>query len=225
MSNQIVNAKIIAQKASLRKIMKQTLQSISDESKFSQSLAVINYLLNNHLKFRSSNHVAVYLAMRHEEIDTNILIERLLNADASNRKHIYAPHFEIKSNKMHFYEIKSLYQYKNEMNADNKYGIKQFNDPTQLHPTDPSIFDFVLVPGLAFDYNEDRSKILRLGRGKGFYDSFLSQISSKCYTLAVGFNEQFISFNEKLISDKLKLPIIESKDLMLDEFLCEKIIN
>ncbi len=225
MSNQITNALIISQKISLRKIMKETLKSMSDENKLKQSLTVVNYLLNNHLKFKSSNHIALYLAMKHEEIDTHILIEKLLSECATNRKHIYAPHFEMKSNEMHFYEIKNMDQYKNEMNVNNKFGIKQFNDPTRLRAADPKIFDLVLVPGLAFDYNADHTKILRLGRGKGFYDSFLRQVSVKCYTLAVGFNEQFISFNEKLISDKVTLPVIETKDLMLDEFLCEKIIN
>ena len=227
MSYQITNAQIIAQKISLRKVMKEILKSISVENKSQQSHAVVNYLLNSHLKFKTATHVAVYLAMRHEEIDTHILIEKLLSIEeiASKRKHIYAPHFEMKLKEMQFYEIKSLDQYRNEMNADNKFGIKQFNDPKSLRPADPSQFDFVLVPGLASDYNADRSRILRLGRGKGYYDSFLSHISPQCYTLAVGFNEQMIACNEKLISDKISLPVIESKDVMLNEFLCEKLIN
>ena len=48
----------------------------------------------------------------------------------------------------------------------------------------PEHFDFVLVPGVAFSPNG-----YRLGRGKGFYDKFLSK--HPLYTVGVCFREQF----------------------------------
>ena len=46
-------------------------------------------------------------------------------------------------------------------------------------------FDFVLVPGVAFSPNG-----YRLGRGKGYYDKFLSKYSN-LFTVGVCFREQF----------------------------------
>ena len=223
--SQITNA-LFTQKTNLRKVMKQVLKLITDENKRRQSEQVVNYLLNTHLKFNSAQHIAVYLAMKHEEIDTNLLIEHLLKDETNkeNRKHIYVPHFELssKSDEMRFFEIKDLNQYWNEMNADNKFGIRQFNNVANMSEANINKFDLVIVPGLAFDYSDStRTKIARLGRGKGYYDSFLSKIP-QCYTLGVGFNEQFLSFNENI---NLTLPVIQSKDYLLDEFLCEKMIN
>ena len=48
----------------------------------------------------------------------------------------------------------------------------------------PEHFDFILVPGVAFSPNG-----YRLGRGKGFYDKFLSK--HPLYTVGVCFREQF----------------------------------
>ena len=49
----------------------------------------------------------------------------------------------------------------------------------------PEHFDFILVPGVAFSPNG-----YRLGRGKGYYDKFLSKYSN-LFTVGVCFREQF----------------------------------
>ena len=49
----------------------------------------------------------------------------------------------------------------------------------------PEHFDFILVPGVAFSPNG-----YRLGRGKGYYDKFLSEYSN-LFTVGVCFREQF----------------------------------
>lgn len=55
---------------------------------------------------------------------------------------------------------------------------------------DPSAFSstLVLVPGLAFDKTGGR-----LGRGKGFYDRFLSQCPANCFSLGIGWDFQVVS--------------------------------
>ena len=81
----------------------------------------------------------------------------------------------------------------------------------------------IIVPGLAFDNGNQIGKISRLGRGKGYYDVFLSKIPS-CYTLGIGFNEQFLSFNEELRDKQMSLPMTEGQDVQICEYLCEQII-
>lgn len=145
---------ILAQKTALRKAMREVLKQLSIEEKKRQSSLVVDYLLNKCEPFRRSRHIAVYLAMRHEEIDTIPLIERILGDPALRERHrIYAPHIEPKSDLMNFYELKSLDQYENEMNTNNKFQIKQFNDVSKLTPARENIFDLIITPGLAFDFD------------------------------------------------------------------------
>ena len=62
-------------------------------------------------------------------------------------------------------------------------------EPVDVMLTDrekgPEHFDFILVPGVAFSPNG-----YRLGRGKGYYDKFLSKYSN-LFTVGVCFREQF----------------------------------
>lgn len=57
--------------------------------------------------------------------------------------------------------------------------------------------DVVLVPGVAFDESGRR-----MGRGKGYYDRFLTKLSSKVYTIGVCFDIQI----------QKDLPYIPSQD-------------
>lgn len=60
-------------------------------------------------------------------------------------------------------------------------------------------FDVVLVPGLAFDLVGGR-----LGRGAGFYDRFLADVSPKTRLVGVAFDEQIV---EKTPRDAFDLPV------------------
>lgn len=228
MSGSTVNATKILQKTQLRKLMKGILKNISIESKKHQSSIVTGHLLNQHKKFKDAKHIALYLAMKQEEIDTVPMIEEMLtNSEQYGNKHIYVPHIDMNKQstnvpEMCFFQLNNLEQYNSEMNCNNRFNLRQFTSPDNMIKADPSLFDLVIVPGLCFD-KEEGLGINRLGRGKGYYDAFLSKIPS-CDTLAIGFNEQFIPKNKQIQEEKLKVPMDSSKDVVINEFLCAEMI-
>lgn len=145
------SSSILSQKAALRKTMREVLRQLSAEEKKRQSNAVVEYILNKCEAFGCARHIALYLAMRHEEIDTIPLIERVLTDPSLRDRHrIYVPHIEPKCD-MVFYELESFDQYTKEMNTNNKFNIKQFNDVSKLRVAPENVFDLIVVPGLAFD--------------------------------------------------------------------------
>ena len=52
-------------------------------------------------------------------------------------------------------------------------GYQSIIEPQQQETTDAKEIEFAIIPGVAFDTNNNR-----LGRGKGFYDRFLSEVRS-----------------------------------------------
>jgi 5-formyltetrahydrofolate cyclo-ligase len=78
------------------------------------------------------------------------------------------------------------------------------------HPVPPECIDLIVVPGLAFDRQGNR-----LGRGKGFYDRFLSGLATPriglCFQFQlldeVPFNAQDIPMDE-IITDEETLCLI-----------------
>ena len=219
----------LLQKANLRKFMKEVLKNLAPEDKQQQSQVITDHLLSRHQRFKEAQHIALYVSMKHEEVDTIPLIETVLgNPQKYANKHLYVPHIEVNKKstnipEMCFFELKSLEDYHTNMNDNNKFKLKQFNNPELMEKANVELFDLIIVPGLAFDNGNQIGKISRLGRGKGYYDVFLSKIPS-CYTLGIGFNEQFLSFNEELRDKQMSLPMTEGQDVQICEYLCEQII-
>jgi len=73
-----------------------------------------------------------------------------------------------------------------------KWNIKQPSDEEERpEALDDGSLDLILVPGMAFTKNGHR-----LGRGKGYYDTYLQKARSAGInpkTLALAFNEQILS--------------------------------
>ena len=74
-------------------------------------------------------------------------------------------------------------------------------------PTDLSLIDVAIVPGRAFD-----KAGVRLGRGKGYYDKFLSSLSAA--KVGIGFHFQLFG----------KLPQ-EPHDILMDVVITEKVVQ
>ena len=68
--------------------------------------------------------------------------------------------------------------------VEGKFGILEPAPSCKI--TDLKRLDLILVPGVAFDWQGHR-----LGRGKGFYDRLLAEVSGK--TCGVAFDQQLVS--------------------------------
>ena len=81
------------------------------------------------------------------------------------------------------------------------YGIKE---PSGELFTEYAAIDVAIIPGMAFDREGHR-----LGRGKGYYDRFLSQLTSKTYKIGVCFPWQQID----------NVPT-DANDIAMDDVIC-----
>lgn len=70
--------------------------------------------------------------------------------------------------------------------------------PERSTPVEASDIDYILVPGLAFD-----RKLMRLGRGKGYYDRYLNKF--KGIKIGIGIKAQLL--NEPLPIDEHDQPM------------------
>ena len=227
----MTQSSLLASKSHLRKLMREVLRSLSVEEKARQTSIVIEHLLNVNQRLADAKHIAVFLSMKAEEINTQRLIEKILGEH--KHKHIYVPHVEMggaktatSASEMVFFELESLEKYHTEMNENNRFQLRQFNSTERLVKVDERKLDLIIVPGLAFDtydHQETGKRISRLGRGKGYYDVFLSKIP-ECYTMGIGFNEQFIPLNKDFSNQRLVVPVDPQRDVLLNEYLCEKTI-
>ena len=206
------------EKREFRRSMKHVFASISQTEKDRQSAIVQKYFLENCKFLKNAKTIAIYLAQKAQEIDTTHIIETILTQHCS--KNIFIPfiHFdEIVSKKMHFYKLASLRAFHEDLCDKNRYKIKQFHSVENLEELKPRQVDLVIVPGLAFSRSD--SGYSRLGRGKGYYDRFLS-FNKSCHTVSLAFNEQ-LTPNEYIN----KVVPTDMLDFTINSLICELLIN
>ena len=84
-------------------------------------------------------------------------------------------------------DIMQFYEYNAEQMQIGSFGI---NEPQGETPRPPDDIELIIIPGVAFTTDGKR-----LGRGKGFYDRYLSQSSiRRAYRVGVCFKEQILSY-------------------------------
>lgn len=93
-----------------------------------------------------------------------------------------------------------FYPYSPHTMSCGSYGI---NEPQGGEPVAPSAIDVMLVPGVSFTREG-----YRLGRGKGYYDRYMSQVGFRAYRIGVCFEQQIVDI----------LPV-EEHDVRMDEIL------
>ena len=117
----------------------------------------------------------IFLSMAHE-IDTS----QLALQSWADLKRVLAPSVSWDQRRMLPIQINSL-------SSDVQPGQMGIREPTGGMPIPVADIDLVVVPGLAFDARGNR-----LGRGRGFYDRFLSHRDFRGISCAVALEEQFV---------------------------------
>lgn len=197
-------AALRAAKQALRREIKRRVAALSDDEKHRQSL-VLSRQLFRHPKYVSCKRIAVFLSM-----DDEVRTEEILKDVFKRGKSCFIPRYESSgSSHMDMLMLNSLQDM--ETLPLTSWNIRQpaEGDNSREEALAAGGLDLILMPGLGFDRLGKR-----LGRGKGFYDTYLERCmrhpKGKPYTIALAFKEQ-------LCQD---IPV-DDNDVLIDEVLYE----
>ncbi|MFA6636804.1 MAG: 5-formyltetrahydrofolate cyclo-ligase [Candidatus Omnitrophota bacterium] len=138
-------------------------------------------------EFKDASTILAYVSLP-QEVDTGEFIQEALKQG----KRVGVPYILSGSNKMTPSEIK-----KNDRLERGPLGIEQPGD-LQVKAIPMEEIDLVIVPALAYDRNN-----MRLGRGKGFYDTFLSDDAAQgLKTIGVAFSFQVVDLLPRAPHDR-----------------------
>jgi 5-formyltetrahydrofolate cyclo-ligase len=162
-------------KTQIRADMKAFLKAISSEERHRRSHAACERLVATK-EFRNSQMVMIFLSMP-SEIETSNLAMRAWQEGKS----VAVPRVDWENKRMDPLEVRSL-----------DTGLQTtdlgFRQPITGTVVPLDLIDMVVIPGLAFDL-----KGFRVGRGRGFYDRFLSQQDFQGIRCALCYHEQLLT--------------------------------
>ncbi|MBS7367005.1 MAG: 5-formyltetrahydrofolate cyclo-ligase [Prevotella sp.] len=161
------------EKKELRRHIRAEKQKYS-KAELAQFSAEIVQVLLRHPRVIEAQTILLYHALP-DEVDTTALLSAL----QSQGKTLLLPKV-ISDTDM------TIHRYHGEetLRKDDSFGIME---PDNAPFTDYSSIDLMIIPGMAFD-----NQCHRLGRGKGYYDRFLSKVPADKYKLGVCFPFQML---------------------------------
>jgi len=173
----------VAAKASLRKEMKVVLKGLSKEARAEQSHNLMKKLLAVPA-YKDAKSVCLYLSLP-TEVDTEALVHDLLQ----KKKKCYVPRYYNGGRCMDMVLIKDTEDLASLPLT--KWGIRQ---PGESDEREEALaaggIDLLIVPGLAFT-----SEGARLGRGGGYYDTWLRKARNgqrPFLAVALAFSQQVV---------------------------------
>ncbi|XP_067999529.1 5-formyltetrahydrofolate cyclo-ligase isoform X1 [Melanerpes formicivorus] len=196
-------AALRAAKQALRGELRQRLRALSAAEKRRQSLLLTRKVLG-HPKYKESRRIAIFLSMP-DEIQTEEIIQDIFKQG----KECFIPRYKPQSNHMDMLKLLSAEDISSL--ALTSWNILQpsDDDSAREEALAGGGLDLIFMPGLGFD-----KKGNRLGRGKGYYDTYLERCMKhprgKPYTLALAFREQICE----------SVPVA-ANDVQVDEILYE----
>ena len=176
-------------KKELRRYIREQKRHFTPQQLGEMSLCIMSSLLS-HSQIQKADYVLMYHSLP-DEVDTHSALDQLL----AMGKKVFLPKV-VSDTEMTIHE----YTGADSLQPSEPYGI--------LEPTTPELsiincqLSIAIVPGMAFDKQGHR-----LGRGKGYYDRFLSRIPN-IYKIGVCFPFQML---ESIPS--------ESTDVVMDEVI------
>lgn len=156
-------------KKELRKTIRHLKQFLTPEAIEDESKAVFD-IIESLDEFKTAKCIMAYWAMK-DELPTQSFIERWFN-----KKQIILP--SVDGNKLRLKEFKGY----ETLHQGDLFAIPEPDGPDF---DTPDSIDLIIVPGVAFDYQNNR-----MGRGKAYYDELLSHM--KCFRIGVGFRCQLL---------------------------------
>ncbi|KAI3377196.1 hypothetical protein L3Q82_009109 [Scortum barcoo] len=160
--------------------------------------------LFRHPRYVSCKRVAVFLSM-----DDEVRSEEIIKDVFRSGKSCFIPRYDSSSSHMDMLKLNSLGDM--ETLPLTSWNIRQpaDDDNSREEALATGGLDLILMPGLGFDRLGKR-----LGRGKGFYDTYLERCiqhpKGKPYTIALAFKEQLCE----------EIPV-DDNDVLIDEVLYE----
>lgn len=166
------------EKEILRKKMKARLNSQKQSERRKKSRIIQNRLFDRK-DFLTSRYVMLYVSRGTGEVETGPIIRKALKMG----KKVYLPVTLAKERTIKPVLLRSLKQgFKK-----GAYGIYEPRESKSEKSDRIKKLDLVVVPGLAFDRENNR-----LGRGRGYYDSFLKSLPKNTPKIALGFRFQLL---------------------------------
>jgi len=155
---------------------------MTSQEKLKQGFNIQNRIIH-HPVYKKSQHIAVYLHLNNE-VPTDLIIADIL----ARNKICYVP--RIDGDVMSF---KRVYDQKDVLSfPPGVFGILEPPpDPEREDPILLKHLDLVIIPGLGFDQFGGR-----LGKGKGYYDRFISQceqvLTERPFLIGIAWKEQMV---------------------------------
>lgn len=156
-------------KTSVRQRVRTAIATLDSAAKAEASTRIVEQLTA--LKPLCEAKVVALFSSLADEPQTASLVERLRLAGVR----VVMPRIE--GSEMEFYDIDEGLQL-------GSFGILE---PTTAAPIEPREIDAMVVPGVAFTREG-----ARCGRGKGFYDKYLSRKGFRAYTIGICYSCQIV---------------------------------
>jgi len=168
-------------KSHLRKLYKKILSNLSPQyqinSVFKVNTKLCKKIRNQKIIEEKNKYVMSFIKIPDQnEIDLNFINNML-----SHQNHLVLPRVNTETNNLDVYFVNDL----KTLVPQPPYNILE-PDPNVHKLISPEEIHTILVPGLAFDRQNNR-----LGRGKGYYDRFLKTVPDCTRKIGVGFLEQY----------------------------------
>ena len=179
-------------KKELRRYIREQKRHFTPQQLGEMSLGIMSLLLSNS-HIQKADAILMYHSLP-DEVDTHSALDQLL----AMGKKVLLPKV-VSETEMTIHE----YTGQDSLQPSEPYGILEPTTP-ELSIVNCQLSIVIVVPGMAFDKHGHR-----LGRGKGYYDRFLSRIPN-IYKIGVCFPFQLI---EKVPS--------EPTDILVDEVLSD----